>query len=47
MRGSYRDRARAEYEEKRAEGRLHGARQTCITLDEEAGKNVCTVVILI
>lgn len=41
MRGSYRERARAEYEEKRAGGRLRAARLTCITLDEEAGKKVC------
>lgn len=33
---SFRDRARREYEERRAEGRLSSARQTCITLDEKA-----------
>ncbi|KAG1780180.1 hypothetical protein EV702DRAFT_1177961 [Suillus placidus] len=34
---SFRDRARREYEERRAEGRLSPARQTCLTLDEKAG----------
>ncbi|KAF8076206.1 hypothetical protein FPV67DRAFT_1558720 [Lyophyllum atratum] len=34
----YRDRARREYEEKRAEGRLGPAQRTCATLDEQAGK---------
>ncbi|KAG1892654.1 hypothetical protein F4604DRAFT_1672625 [Suillus subluteus] len=33
---SFRDRARREYEERRAEGRLSSARQTCLTLDEKA-----------
>ncbi|GJJ07376.1 hypothetical protein Clacol_001578 [Clathrus columnatus] len=37
MQGSFRERTRAEYEEKRAEGRLHAARQTCISLDEKTG----------
>jgi hypothetical protein len=32
---SFRDRARREYEERRAEGRLSSARQTCLTLDEK------------
>ncbi|KAG1753856.1 uncharacterized protein EDB91DRAFT_1326349 [Suillus paluster] len=34
---SFRDRARREYEERRAEGRLAPARRTCLTLDEKAG----------
>ncbi|KAF5388203.1 hypothetical protein D9615_000228 [Tricholomella constricta] len=34
----YRNRARREYEEKRAEGRLGPAQRTCVTLDEQAGK---------
>ncbi|KAF8520103.1 hypothetical protein JB92DRAFT_3082171 [Gautieria morchelliformis] len=37
-RGSYRERARQEYEEKRAEGRLVAATRTCVTLDEKAEK---------
>lgn len=37
---SFRDRARREYEERRAEGRLSPARQTCLTLDEKAGITV-------
>lgn len=39
-RGSYRDRARREYEERRAEGRLVAATRTCVTLDEKAEKEV-------
>lgn len=38
---TYRDRARLEYEERRAESRLTPAQSTCITLDEKAGKEVC------
>ncbi|KAG1755883.1 hypothetical protein EDB19DRAFT_438571 [Suillus lakei] len=34
---SFRDRARREYEERRAEGRLAPTRRTCLTLDEKAG----------
>ncbi|KIY72921.1 hypothetical protein CYLTODRAFT_343206 [Cylindrobasidium torrendii FP15055 ss-10] len=34
----FRDRARKEYEERRAEGRLVSAQSTCTKLDEEAGK---------
>ncbi|KAI0334765.1 hypothetical protein GY45DRAFT_1431268 [Cubamyces sp. BRFM 1775] len=34
---SFRDRARAEYEERRAVGRLAPAQRTCATLDEKAG----------
>ncbi|GLB33627.1 putative DUF4187 containing protein [Lyophyllum shimeji] len=34
----FRNRARREYEEKRAEGRLGPAQRTCVTLDEQAGK---------
>ncbi|KAG6833746.1 hypothetical protein H0H87_001178 [Tephrocybe sp. NHM501043] len=34
----FRNRARREYEEKRAEGRLGPAQRTCTTLDEQAGK---------
>jgi hypothetical protein len=37
---AYRDRARQEQEERRAEGRLHAAQRTCITCDERAGKKV-------
>ena len=33
---SFRDRARQEYEERRASGRLHPAQRTCATLDEKA-----------
>lgn len=39
--GSFRDRARQEYEERRADGRLTSATRTCVTLDEKAGKAVC------
>ncbi|KAI0751355.1 hypothetical protein C8Q80DRAFT_1156875 [Daedaleopsis nitida] len=35
--GSFRDRARQDYEERRAVGRLHPAQRTCSTLDEKAG----------
>lgn len=35
----YRDRARQEYEDRRAEGRLGPAQRTCITLDEQTGKS--------
>ena len=34
----YRDRARQEYEERRAEGHLGPAQRTCATLDEKAGR---------
>ena len=37
---TFRDRARLEYEERRAEGRLAPAQRTCATLDERAGKEV-------
>jgi len=37
---SFRDRARREYEERRAEGRIAAAKQTCLTLDEKAGITV-------
>jgi hypothetical protein len=37
---TYRDRARQEYEERRAEGRLIPAQRTCGTLDEKSGKLV-------
>lgn len=40
-RGSYRERARQEYEERRAEGRLVTVTRTCMTLDEKAEKSVC------
>ncbi|KAI0773935.1 hypothetical protein C8Q74DRAFT_797877 [Fomes fomentarius] len=33
--GDFRDRARQEYEERRAVGRLHPAQRTCATLDEK------------
>ena len=36
----YRDRARQEYEERRADGRLIPAQRTCATLDEKSGKLV-------
>ncbi|KAF8211287.1 hypothetical protein K438DRAFT_1807059 [Mycena galopus ATCC 62051] len=35
---SFRDRAKHEYEERRAEGRLAPAQRTCASLDEKAGK---------
>ncbi|KAF8528898.1 hypothetical protein BU17DRAFT_37816 [Hysterangium stoloniferum] len=38
-RGSYRERARQEYEERRAEGRLVSATRTCVALDETAGED--------
>ncbi|KAI0770789.1 hypothetical protein BC629DRAFT_1442099 [Irpex lacteus] len=34
----FRDRARQQYEERRAEGRLGPAQMTCVTLDEKAGR---------
>jgi len=34
---TYRDRARQEYEERRADGRLIPAQRTCETLDEKSG----------
>lgn len=37
---SFRDRARREYEERRAEGRTAAAKLTCLTLDEKAGITV-------
>lgn len=40
---SFRDRARAEYEERRAVGQLGPAQRTCATLDEKAGIEVCLV----
>ncbi|KAF5333499.1 hypothetical protein D9611_002327 [Ephemerocybe angulata] len=36
--GDYRSRARDEYNNRRAEGRLGPAQRTCATLDEQAGK---------
>ena len=42
---SFRDRARQEYEERRAWGRLHPAQRTCATLDEKMGIQVRPVVI--
>lgn len=36
----FRDRARQQYEERRAEGRLGPAQRTCVTLDEKAGREV-------
>ena len=36
----FRDRARMEYEERRAEKRLGPAQLTCVTLDEKAGREV-------
>ncbi|KAF7355180.1 G-patch domain-containing protein [Mycena sanguinolenta] len=35
---NFRDRAKLEYEERRAEGRLAPAQRTCASLDEKAGK---------
>lgn len=37
---TYRDRARQEYEERRAEGRLGPLQHTCAALDEKSGKTV-------
>lgn len=37
---TYRDRARQDYEERRADGRLVPAQSTCTTLDEKSGKTV-------
>ncbi|KAG5637053.1 hypothetical protein H0H81_005965 [Sphagnurus paluster] len=42
----YRNRARRDYEEKRAEGRLGPAQRTCVTLDEAAGKPVESLYLL-
>ena len=42
----FRDRARQQYEERRAEGRLGPAQRTCATLDEKAGREVRTLNIL-
>jgi hypothetical protein len=36
----FRDRARAEYEERRAEKQLGPAQRTCVALDEKAGREV-------
>lgn len=36
----FRDRARTEYEERRAEKQLGPAQRTCATLDEKAGREV-------
>ncbi|OCH88306.1 hypothetical protein OBBRIDRAFT_94146 [Obba rivulosa] len=35
---AFRDRARQEYEERRAQGRLGPAQRTCVTLDEKEGR---------
>ena len=40
----FRDRARQEYEERRAQGRLTPAQRTCINLDEKDGREVCNPV---
>ncbi|KAF9452044.1 hypothetical protein P691DRAFT_805854 [Macrolepiota fuliginosa MF-IS2] len=37
---SFRDRARQEYDERKAEGRLSPAQRTCSALDEKAGKTL-------
>lgn len=37
----FRDRARKEYEDRRAEGRLRHARTTCFSLDAKADVKVC------
>ena len=37
---TFRSRARQDYEERRAEGRLHSALRTLVTLDEQAGVDV-------
>ena len=36
----FRDRARGEYEERRAEKQLGPAQRTCATLDEKAGREI-------
>lgn len=36
----FRERAKQQYNEKRAEGRLGPAQRTCITLDEKKGVSV-------
>ena len=41
---TFRDRARQEYEERRAQGRLAPAQRTCINLDEKDGRGVCNSV---
>ena len=38
----FRDRARKEYEDRRAEGKLRLARTTCVNLDAKADVKVCT-----
>lgn len=40
---NFRDFARREYEERRAEGRLTPAQRTCATLDEMAGITVSVI----
>lgn len=42
---SFRTRAREEYEERRAEGRLRPATRTLVTLDEKAGIEVCVFTV--
>ena len=37
----FRDRARREYEDRRAEGKLGHARTTCVNLDTKADVTVC------
>ena len=39
---TYRSRAREEYEERRAEGRLLSATRTLLELDEKSGVQVCS-----
>jgi hypothetical protein len=41
---NFRDRARQEYDERRAEEKLGPAQRTCITLDEKAGKTVTFMI---
>lgn len=43
---SFRDRTRREFEQKRAENRLVPAQNTCVTLDEKAGKQVRSLHVL-
>lgn len=38
--GEFRDRARKEYEDRRAEGKLRHARATCVNLDAKGGVEV-------
>lgn len=40
----FRERAKQQYNEKRAEGRLGPAQRTCITLDEKKGVSVSPIV---